>query len=235
MSTRASLLRRFAAALMAHAAGILPPARARWAEAMTHELDHIDGDLEALTWAAGCVLASYVERTRVMNVLHTWYARGLLALLIATQVLSMLFATVLTLAFRLHHLGVAAFLGGLTPGDDYRRFIPLMDATPWWNHGLWVAASGLFFASAWQLLRDRPSAFPFFGAAWILGAAGNMISGVTPEYREVFSYPEPLFTRDYLVPAVAALVPVFIAAALWAHGRCSLPAGEIGGHRWEDF
>jgi|HubBroStandDraft_4_1064222.scaffolds.fasta_scaffold216385_2 hypothetical protein len=70
-----------------------------------------------------------------MNVIHTWYARVLLTLLIASQVLSMLFATVLTAAYRLHYLGVAAFLDGFTPGDDYRRFIPLMDATPWWIHG----------------------------------------------------------------------------------------------------
>jgi hypothetical protein len=222
MTARASRLRRVASALMAHAADVLPPARSPWADAMRHELHHIESDLEALTWAAGCVLASYVERSRVMDIVQTWYVRGPLALLIVGQVLSMLFATVLTVAYRGNHLRVAAFLGGFTPGDDYRRFIPLMDATPWWIHGLWVAASALFFVSGWQLLRNRAAAFPLFAAAWVVGAIGNMISQSMPVYREVFSFPAPLFTRDYVVPAVSALVPVLIAVALWAHGRCSL-------------
>lgn len=221
MSARASLLRRFASGLMAHAAKILPAARSSWAEGMRNELDHIEGDLEALTWAAGCVLASYLERSKVMDVMHTWYARGVLALLIVSQALSFLFATVLTAAYRLHYLRVATFLGGFAPGDDYRRFIPLMDATPWSVHGLWVSASLLFFVSAWQLLRNRPAAFPVFAAAWILGAAGNLMSRAIPAYREVFAFPEPLFTRDYLLPAVGALVPALIAAALWARSRYS--------------
>jgi hypothetical protein len=32
---------------------------------MKNELDHIEGDLQALCWAAGCVLASYVERGKM--------------------------------------------------------------------------------------------------------------------------------------------------------------------------
>ena len=228
MMARASLLRRIALALMAHAAAVLPPTRSSWAEAMNHELQHIEGDLEGLMWAAGCVLAGYVERSKVMNVLHTWYVRGFLALLILSQALSMLFATVLTAAYRLQYVGVATFLGTFTPGDDYRRFIPLMDATPWWLHALWVAASVLFVASAGQLLRDRAAAFPLFAAAWILGEAGNLISRTLPFYREAFSFSEPLFTRDYLIPVLTTTVPVLVAAALWAHGRCSLASSETG-------
>ena len=225
MNPGPSHLRRTAFALMAHAAAVLPPARWPWAEAMKHELHHIEGDLDALTWAVGCVLASYVERSKVMKVIHTWYARGFLTLLILGQVLSMLFATVMTTAYRLHYLGVAALLGGFTPGDDYRRFIPLMNATPWWIHGLWVAAAVLFFTSWWQLVRNRP-AFSLFAAAGVLGTAGNLISQSMPAYREAFSFPAPLLTRDYLIPIATALVPVLIAAALWAHGRCSLANGS---------
>jgi hypothetical protein len=222
MSHRPSLLRRTAFALMAHAAAMLPSERSSWAEAMKHELQHIEGNLEALTWAVGCVLASYVERSKVANVIHTWYVRGFLMLLILGQMLAMLFATVLTAAYRLHYLGVATFLGAFTPGDDYRRFIPLMDATSWWLHGLWVTAALLFFASGWHLLRNRPAAFPLFAAAWVLGTVGNLISQSMPVYREAFSFPAPLLTRDYLIPAAAALVPVLVATALWAHGQCSL-------------
>jgi hypothetical protein len=62
MNARASLVRRLALALIAHAADVLPPSRSPWGEAMKHELDHIDGDVEAVRWAAGCVIASYLER-----------------------------------------------------------------------------------------------------------------------------------------------------------------------------
>jgi hypothetical protein len=68
MKARASLVRRLAFALIAHAANVLPPLRSPWGEAMKHELDHIEGDVEALRWAAGCVIASYLERGgRKMN------------------------------------------------------------------------------------------------------------------------------------------------------------------------
>ena len=62
MTERASLVRRLASALIAHAANALPPLRSPWGEAMKHELDHIEADVEALQWAAGCVIASYLER-----------------------------------------------------------------------------------------------------------------------------------------------------------------------------
>jgi hypothetical protein len=52
---------------MALAAPVLPPARSIWAEAMRNELEHIDGDFEALKWAAGCVLAGYVERSNELS------------------------------------------------------------------------------------------------------------------------------------------------------------------------
>ena len=62
MSTGVSILRRLASTLIRHAARVLPPARSQWGEAMKNEIHHIDDDLEALSWAAGCVVASYVER-----------------------------------------------------------------------------------------------------------------------------------------------------------------------------
>ena len=66
MTGRPSLPRRIALALMAHAAWVLPSARAPWARAMQHELPQIDSDLEALRWAGGCLFASYVERGKAI-------------------------------------------------------------------------------------------------------------------------------------------------------------------------
>lgn len=219
MTAQISPLRRLASALTRHAARVLPASRSDWAQAMRSELDHIESDVDAIRWAIGCMLAGYVERSRIMHLLDTGIARAILTLALATQVLSFLFATVLTLAWRLHYLGLAAFLGSFTPGDDYRRFIPLMDSIPWWIHAMWVSASILFFASAWQLIRKQPSAFLIFACGWILGTAGNLIGQASPVYRAAFSFPEPMFTRDYLIPAATALIPILIAAALWTHSR----------------
>ena len=62
MSSRISLIRGLARRLMLHAANVLPESRTEWAQAMNNELEHVEGDLAALRWAAGCVLASYIER-----------------------------------------------------------------------------------------------------------------------------------------------------------------------------
>jgi hypothetical protein len=49
---------------------------------MQHELSQIENDLEALTWAGGCLAASYVERGRAVGVIisRRWRRIGLLAL-----------------------------------------------------------------------------------------------------------------------------------------------------------
>jgi hypothetical protein len=44
-------------------------------------------------------------------------------------------------ACKLHALGVTRLLGARTEGDDYRRFIPLMDATPAWKPVMSLLAS----------------------------------------------------------------------------------------------
>jgi hypothetical protein len=67
MSPRITLLRRISCALITHAKSVLPPNRSQWAEAMKSELDHIENDLEATKWAAGCVIASYLEGGSMMD------------------------------------------------------------------------------------------------------------------------------------------------------------------------
>jgi hypothetical protein len=220
MTLRPCLWRRLAAALLRHAKGVMPSRRSSWADAMGPEMQHIERDLDAFLWAAGCVVASYVERSRLAPLIRTLGARLLLAALIIGRALDLLFATVLTLAYRSHHLGVASFLGGFTPGDDYRRLIPLMAATPWWLHALWVAGSVLCLIAALELLRNRPAAFLAFGAAWIAGTAADICCSAMPEYRAAFSFPAPQFLRDFAVPTARTLLPILVAAALWVHHRC---------------
>lgn len=61
---RVSLFRRLALVMIARASKVLPPERTVWGEAMKRELDHIQGDLEALRWASGCLVAGYAQRSR---------------------------------------------------------------------------------------------------------------------------------------------------------------------------
>ncbi|HKW19592.1 MAG TPA: hypothetical protein VJO35_18935 [Terriglobales bacterium] len=62
MSERTAFLRRIAIGLMIHAKKAVPPERREWAEAMEHELEYVERDLSALRWAAGCVMAVYIQR-----------------------------------------------------------------------------------------------------------------------------------------------------------------------------
>jgi hypothetical protein len=59
----------------------------------------------------------------------------MLALVIGFEAFRALFAPLMVLSYRLGDIGVTQALGGLTPGDDYRRFIPLMDTVPGWLLG----------------------------------------------------------------------------------------------------
>jgi hypothetical protein len=52
--------------LAGHAANVLPRSRSDWASAMRNEVHHISGNQPALSWALGCVFASYQERIRTM-------------------------------------------------------------------------------------------------------------------------------------------------------------------------
>jgi len=58
--------RHLAARLMRVAVALLPQDRAAWGRAMRAELDCLEQDSEALTWALGCVLAGARERVSAM-------------------------------------------------------------------------------------------------------------------------------------------------------------------------
>jgi hypothetical protein len=146
---------------MRHAAQIIPAARAEWSAAMQSELDLIEDDNVALYWALGCVIAGYHER--MSDMLQTWYARSALACLIVLLALREFFAPALIVAYRLQYLGLAHFLGLRTAGDDYRRLIPVMDATPSWLVAMWAVAGLLYLAALWQMLRRTGASYvPFF-------------------------------------------------------------------------
>jgi hypothetical protein len=194
---------------------------------MVEELDHVESDREALIWAAGCLLAGLRERIKAMDVLQSRAARLLLAVPILFLTVRELFAPALTLAYFSRNTAVAQALGAQTPGDDYRRFIPLMEATPLWLQAVWVASGLLFLASAALLVFRRRSAFPVFVSALALDILGTLVEQSLPAYRETFSFATPNPMRDVVIPAAQLAIPLAIAALLWLMSRRA-PAARPG-------
>jgi hypothetical protein len=223
MSARLSILRRLALGFARHAALIMPPARSSWAEAMQREVQLIEDDRAALRWAVGSALASYVERVRAMDLLQTRWAGGVLAIMALWRALTMFFAPGLTIAYRMHELGVAEVLGSRTPGDDYRRFIPLMDASPNWLLGLEIASGLFYLLTAWGSLRKGRSVFVLFAAALLLeiaaASAVQFVPGLTELTRQAFTFTDPNIRRDYLLPVARIVLLVVLGTALWLRSR----------------
>jgi hypothetical protein len=204
--------RTLARRLGGHAARMM--ASAEWGEAMRNELDEIDDDVEALRWAIGSVLASY--RERLMSMLDRPTVRWLFAFLVVVLGVREFFAPALTFAYRFGDLPLAQTLGGFTPGDDYRRFIPLMEATPLWLLGMWVASGATFLASAMMLVWKRQAAFLCFVAAVFLEIASGLIARTLPEYQAAFSFGSFRWVRDAVIPAAQITLPLAMTVAFWA-------------------
>ena len=173
MSKHGSLLRRIALAIIGYAMRVVPPDRSSWARGMRQEIDYIDSDRPALGWAVGCLFAACRERLRAIDPRRTPVARSVLALMIGFEAFQALFAPMMVFSYRMGDVGVTRMLGGFTPGDDYRRFIPLMDTANGLSLSLWSVSGILFIAAAWQLVRTRRAAFGLFALAYVLSLIGS--------------------------------------------------------------
>jgi len=111
--------------------------------------------------------------------------RSLVFLLIAYGAFSSFFDAGLVLSYRLHFTKIAEFFGSFTPGDAYRRFIPVFDAIPSWAVGLSLVAGLLYLASLWPLLRARRELFPIFAAAVAVDLVHYAVLRSTPAYAEL--------------------------------------------------
>jgi hypothetical protein len=203
--------RRIARALMRHAARVMPARTMDWGAAMQNELEAIADDQVALRWAIGCLFAGYGERLNAM--LQTWYARAVLAGLIALLACREFFAPALIFAYRMRYIGLAHFLGLRTAGDDYRRLIPVMDATPPWLPVLWVAAGLLFLIALWRMLRrSEGSALLFF-----LAFALDLIGAVAAKSIEAST--GVVVTPNVLVRAAGEVLILSTGFLLWRMTR----------------
>lgn len=60
--------------------------------------------------------------------------------------------SMLTAAYRLHGAVLTESLGRMTPGDDYHRLVPLLNAIPAWLHAMLVSAGACYLVTALCLL-----------------------------------------------------------------------------------
>jgi hypothetical protein len=111
--------------------------------------------------------------------------RMLIFPLIAYGAFSSFFDVGLGLSYRLHFRKIAEFFGSFTPGDDYRRFIPVFDAIPSWALGLSLVAGLLYLASVWPLLRGSRELFPIFTAAVAVDLLHYAVLRSIPAYAEL--------------------------------------------------
>ena len=153
-----------------------------------------------------------------MRILNTLPVRLGVMAVIAFKVVDDLFATLLTLAYRLAQSQAAGFLGRQTPGDDYQRLAPLMDAVPIWLHGLWVAAAVLYLGAIVLILLHRRQAYAWVLLAFGFELAASLLGRPIVAASGVVVNPNPSFLAAVVIPFI---VPLGLAAVLWLAARRS--------------
>ena len=149
---------------------------------------------------------------RSMTLLDFLTVRCAIAFWVALQALSGIFDGIFVLSYKFHALGTTQFLGLRTEGDDYRRFIPLMNGTPVWGPVVSLLASAFYLAALVQVLRRRRSATGLFFAGLVL-SAGLWVETLATPAVQAFS-PAHL-KRDALLYVITALLGLL----LWEGGN----------------
>lgn len=217
-----SFSRRLAMTLMRWAQGALPASRQRWAEAMRKEMQQIGDDRQALRWAAGCMFAACAERFETLRIILLVPVGLFVAMVVAFKSFDDFLATAGTIAYRLNLLGAVEALGQATPGDDYVRLIPLMEAIPAWLHALWVSAGLLYLAAlALFVLRRRTAYIPVILALSFELLAARLGRPLIDATGVVVN-PNPSFIATAVIPY---FLPLLLVLSLWWDSR--RPAGLV--------
>jgi hypothetical protein len=184
----------------------MPHEKQRWADAMQNEMAYMADDTDAWRWAIGCACAAFVARLRALYLLDVALVRYGGVVLAAFLAFDALFATALTLAYRLGAFGTAERLGDMTAGDDYQRLIPLMEGIPAWAHVLAVAGGACYLVAVGCLLRRHRAA----QIALLLGVGIHVVGEalVRPIIAAigVAAVPDPSVLAAVLLPIVSPLL-----------------------------
>lgn len=122
------------------------------------------------------------------------------AALITLYSLFSLMPLVMTLAHKLGRLG---------PLDaEMARYLPLMEATGWWQLGMWAAALGAYLWAVTRLVRGG-RALAVYGAAVLVDVALLVSMRAGGAHSQVFT-PQELALDYYILAALAA-----VGAGIW--------------------
>ena len=209
---RRSGARRMASALVRGAAHVVPSSHGRWATAMLHEVAHIDSDSKALRWAVGCVYASCLERVRSVYLLDSRTVRVTATLLASFRVLDVGMPTLLTLALHTRS-AAAASIGRLTPGDDYRRLAPLLEAIPVWLHAVILLAVLLYVMAAGAMWRRSSMAALFWSLAVLAEQSASLAAKPIVAAVGVVAVQHPSILAAVLLPIVMPLLSAMAACS----------------------
>jgi hypothetical protein len=216
MAHSESTRRRLADALVRGAGRVMPPGHQPWADAMRNEMAYTADDHEALRWAIGCLRAASLARIRGLYLLDVPAVRAAGALFATLRAFGAVFPTLLTLAYRQGSLGMTERLGRMTPGDDFHRLVPLMEAIPVWVHALAAAEGACYLAAVICLLARWRAAY----VALLAGVSLEFVLTVFGRALEtevgVAAVPDPSFLAAVLLPFV---LPLLLALAAWSGSR----------------
>lgn len=219
--------RRLASQVAELARLVMPASRQRWAEAMWSELQHVEDDGQALRWAFGCLMAAFSERLNEWPVSDFILVRMAVVMLVAFKLFDNLFATLMTIAYRLSAMGAVESFGRSTPGDDYGRLIPLMEAVPGWLHGMWVAAGVCYVLAVVLYFRRSRAAFILVLLAVGLEQAAQMLGRPIIAATGVVVNPNPSLILTLIIPFV---VPLLIGLPMWLSGRRTRSGPDVQAH-----
>ena len=212
----ASWRRQLAVALVCHAARVMPESLARWAEAMRNELVSVGDDREALRWAMGCVSVAHRTRLSHLWLLDVAAIRVAGVLLVLFRAFDVTLPSVMTAAYRLRASGLQEGLGQMTPGDDFQRLIPLMEAIPGWLHVLLLTAGACYLiAGLWILARRRVASLMLL-AAVVTEVFSQVLSRPVLAPAGVVVTPSPSVLASVLLPIV---FPLLLAVAACSGSR----------------
>lgn len=130
--------------------------------------------------------------------------RLVLGVLVTLAALWELYPLSMTAGYKLHLLAAT--------GAE-AKYVPLMQATQWWQVGIWGLFVVLMAMTAWRLFRGG-RALTTFAAGFVVQLAGWWFFHNMPVYRQTFTPAE--LQMDYYILGVMLLVGVLI---WWSESR----------------
>ena len=187
MTRKLTWHRLIAQKVLRHCVALLPKDRSSWAIAMRSEIQHIEDDREALSWALGSLRACLIERLRALRPGRLFSAHSLGVLWIVVFIISSAYNMSIALAARLGYLRMTSALGWWMKDFQSDRFAQFADSIPIGLFALMGLTVVLFVASLNLNLRGRPTGFATFCCAVGLSLVAWLCQLGIPAYLQAMS------------------------------------------------